>query len=95
MGLKVLLIWEVIPEDTKFFIAEGLSNLAIESLRKCHSHFINLDNTEEIDDELAILQSVIYPENNQEGPSGLFTEINKADVVECKPDLIFHTGTVQ
>lgn len=99
---KILIIWEEVPERTKFFLLSYDTTLSgarvdmedhLKTLRICHSHFINLENTEEIDKALNALQGTVILEI-PEHRADFIKEINLEELIECKPDYIFHMGFI-
>jgi len=86
--MKILVIWELVPEATKFYITEGTPDKIVQSLKLCHGSYIGTDNSGIVDDALEQLDSKLEQE---EGP---FEEIKMEEVMECKPDLIIHTGII-
>jgi hypothetical protein len=52
---KVLLIWEEVPEETKLYYFDGLTDEEYNKLCMCQNHFINMKNVGETDDEAAAL----------------------------------------
>lgn len=61
--MKTLLIWEEIPEKTRFFVLENLTQTDYEALSSAHGKVINCD---EENDGMKYLSSSLTPDAKKE-----------------------------
>ena len=98
---RVLLVWEEIPENTRFFVFEKPTEEQLAALNKAHSHTINGDDDGTLVDNLANMllwddegETVQPPSNVRE-----VKLVNEKTLVPTQPlqgpfDLVFWAGFV-
>lgn len=61
--MNVLVIYEEVPEDTRFFLLQNISEDEYDQLANCHGKYINIDDNA----DLSYLTGKIYDEEGEPG----------------------------
>ncbi len=91
--MRVLVIYELVPEQTKFYLFEDPTVNVLEFLTRTHGKFINqVDWDKDLD--LVRLCGLFEPESDEERAKFNSKHlIDSSKPIDCGPfDLVIHTG---
>lgn len=87
----IFVIYEEVPENTRFYLLHNVSDEVLKRLSRCHGHLINQSgNSKELDQDLDWMYS--YLEDKQE----IILESGKPIILSDKGDPVhvIHTGFI-
>lgn len=96
--MKVLVIYELVPEDTLCYVVENPCDKLLKILHTANGNYINIDDGEgvEASDVInmeACLKDEHLPEDYERQFPGKFQQVDIEDLPKAGPfDMVFHTG---
>lgn len=57
--MKILIVYELIPENTEFFLVDSDDQVILNVIKKCHGHYLNYECPENIQEALEILNLML------------------------------------
>lgn len=92
--MRVLIIYEMIPEETRFYVLESVSNAEEDLLRNAHGKYVNFNDEEDYALRLEEMLHGTYDENRTHIPGKwVDRRVSLTDTPFEGPfDLVIHSG---